>query len=69
MKPHDRIDPVGRACMICGHGDNWRGLGPCWGAGMALWALGYDWDRTKSIGYAHRKCLDGAKTKTQQEKT
>lgn len=50
---HPRVHPAGRVCAICGRGD-----GPdISGAAPALAALGYEWNRKATLGYAHNRCL------------
>ena len=48
--------PIGRVCMICGKGGTPK-LGGCAGAKGALLALGYVWDQSTSLGFAHLPCL------------
>lgn len=62
MKPHARVDPisVGRVCMVCGRGQRPR-LGGLFAASPVLQALGYEWDRTRFIGFAHVPCVNRAK--------
>jgi hypothetical protein len=55
-KRHKKF-PIGRICMICGRGGTVR-LGGCYGSAHALLALGYRWDRTETLGYAHNCCLE-----------
>lgn len=60
MKPHARIDPIGRVCMVCGRGQRPR-LGGCAGFAPALWALGYEFSKTETLGFAHIGCITKAR--------
>lgn len=64
MKPAPRHKsfPIGRVCAICGRGATQR-LGGVAGAYAALLALGYEIDRTETLGMAHLGCLLSARRK------
>jgi hypothetical protein len=64
MKPHKRIDPVGRVCMVCGRGQRPR-LGGCAGFKPALIAAGYVWDHNETLGFAHLSCITRALKRSQ----
>ena len=74
MKPHRRMEPLGRVCVICGWGQGPR-RGGLSGFGPALRALGYDWRQARAgdppaaegeytgLGYAHLSCLNRARAR------
>jgi len=60
--PRHRDFPIGRVCMICGRGGTPR-LGAVFGFAPALLALGYQWDKTQTLGMAHAPCVERARVK------
>lgn len=65
LKPHKRVDPIGRVCMVCGRGQTPR-LGGCAGFAQALLAAGYVWDRKETLGFAHLGCIRKAQERAKK---